>query len=324
MSAELELSPMRFFEEAKHMLIKKDLLGFVSKISVAIELSRNNEEMLAKSTFLEATGLSNFNQHRKALESISEALKYNDRTEVFTLKKLKGVSKGYLGFMEESLKIFKELITETADINLLVGVYLNISWVHLLLKNPNEYNLEEAKHYLDLANEHFDSLSNRRKLKVLNNYSVYYFYKDEYDKAIELLEDSIKYCEEQYLPDIYNNLSELYLKIAETEDSVVAEVANEYLKKAEILATTNNNNLTLGYIFYTMAMIKLREDQLFTALDTLYLSFEFFKKAEAHIKACDTLLKINELTDDYKHSSLQSFRENLKNKLKNTQYYDKC
>ncbi len=322
MSAALELSPVKFYEEARKMLEKKDLLDFVSKISVAVEVSRNNKEMLAKTTFLKAKGLIDFNQHNKALDCIEEALEYNVGAEAFELKKYKGVAKGFLGKANQALKIFKELTFETNDINLLVGVYINIAWVHLTLKNnnPDERNLEEAKHYLDLANEHFDSLSNTRKWKVRDHYSVYYYYNEKYDKAIEILEDSIKYCEEQYLADVYSNLAEFYLK---SDTDGISIIAKEYLEKAEILATTYNNDLALGYIFYTEAMIELREDQLFTALDTLYLSFEFFKKAEAHIKACDTLLKINELMDEYKHSSLKSFRENLKNKLKDTPYYEK-
>ncbi len=181
--------------------------------------------------------------------------------------------------------------------------------------------MEETKKYLELAQLNFNSIPDDLKWKVYNNSSVYYFYKGEYEKAIELLEDSIQYCKEENLADVYNNLAELYLKTS-NEDDGVPEVVNEYLKKAEILATTYNSNLALGYIFYTTAMIELREDQ-FKAFEALYLSFENFKKAEATVKACDCLMKINELMDEYKHKSLNSLRENLKNKLKDTPYYDK-
>ncbi|MCK4259625.1 MAG: hypothetical protein KAX49_11645 [Halanaerobiales bacterium] len=320
----VNLAPASFYEDAKKMLEKKDLLEFVSNISVAVEASRNNKEMLAKTTYLKAKGLITFNQHSKALSCIDEALEYNIGVKAFELKKYKGVAKGFLGKANQALKILKELTTETDDINLLVGVYINIAWVHLSLKNNNSdgRNIEEAKHYLDLANEHFDSLSNRRKWKVRNNYSVYYYYKDEFEKAIKILEDSIKYCEEEELPDVYNNLAKLYIKIS--EDDSVSEVAIEYLKEAEALGTIYNKTISLGYTFYFKAEIELIEDQtIFNALDALYISFEYFKKAEATVQACDTLLKINELMDEYKHNSLKSFRENLKNKLKNTPYYEK-
>ena len=294
----------------------------MSNISIAVETSRNNKEMLAKTTYLKAKGLITFNQHAKALGCIEEALEYNIGAETFELKKYKGVAKGFLGKANVALEIFKELTTETDDINLLVGVYINIAWVHLTLKNnnPDERNLEETKHYLDLANEHFDSLSSRRKWKVRNHYSVYYYHKERYDKAIEILEDSIKYCEEQDLAEVYCNLAEFYLK---SDPDGISEIAQEYLEKGERLATTYNNDLVLGYIYYTEAMIELRDNQLFTALDILYLSFDYFKKADATVKACDTLMKINEVMDEYKHNNLKSFRDNLKNKLKDTPYYEK-
>lgn len=293
-----ELLSVRLYEEAKEMLEKRDLLEFISKISTAIEVSRN-KVMLAKTTYLRATGLIAFNQYVKALDFIEEALEYNTGTEAFELKKVKGVAKGYLGEMEEALKIFKELTHESNDIDLLVGVYTNIIWVYLTLKkkNLNDQYLIETKHYLDLMNQHFESLSNKLKWKVYNNYSVYYFYKNEYGKAIEFLENSIQYCKEEDLAHIYNNLAELYLKSNESDVSIRAE---EYLKKAEIIGTKYNNIISLGYTFYFKAELDLREDQLFRALDTLSLSFEYFKEAGAHALVSESVLKINKLMDEYK------------------------
>lgn len=304
------------------MLEKKDLIEFVSNISIAVETARNDKEMLAKTTHLKAKGFIDFYQHNKALGCIEEALEHNTGAKAFELRKYEGVAKGFLGNADEALEIFKELTDITYDINLLVGVYINIAWVHLSLKNnkSDQHNIEEAKHYLDLADKHFDSLSNRRKWKVRHYYSLYYYYKERYDKAITILEDSIKYCEEQDLAEVYCNLAEFYLK---SDPDGVSIIAKEYIEKAEILATTYNNELVLGHIFYTEAMIELRADQLFTTLDILYVSFEYFKKAEATVKACDTLMKINELMDEYKHSNFKSFRDNLKGKLKNTPYYEK-
>lgn len=100
----------------------------------------------------------------------------------------------------------------------------------------------------------------------------------------------------------------------------VSEITNQYLDQAELLGTKFKNHLVLGYIFYTKAMIEIHEEQRFKALDTLYLSLEFFKDAEATVKACDTLLKIHELMDEYKHQSLQAFQDNLKYRLKDTSY----
>lgn len=315
------LSPEKYFQEAKQMLTKNDFVEFLMKIGNALLLSKNDKEMFARTTYLHVQGLIAFNQYSKALESIEVALKHNSGEEAFDLKKCKGLAQGYLGKANEALEIFRELLTESDDINLLVGVYINIAWVNLtLIKNKELHNMEEVKHYLDLAEEHFESLSNRHKWKVRNAYSVYYFYTEEYEKAIEILESSMKYCEEEEIPDVYNNLAELYLKISEKDGSDNSEVIKKYLDQAEVLGTKYKNNLALGYIFYTKAMIELREEQRFKALDTLYLSFEFFKDAEATVKACDTLVKIHELMDEYKHQSLQSFQNNLKYRLKGTSY----
>lgn len=316
----LVLSPVKYYEEAKNMLEKKEFVEFVSKISKAELLANNDKEMLTRIKYLKAHGLIRFGQHTKALEYIDEALEYNiDGAKAFELKKNKGLALAYLGDVSEALEIFEGLITESKDVNLLVGVYINIAWIHITLnKNTDECTLEEVKYYFDTVEEHFDSFSNRIKWKVRNTYSVYYFYKRDYEKAIEILEDSIKYCEEEYLADVYNNLAELYLKIAEEDENDISEVAKEYLEKAEVLGTKQKNNLVLGYIFYTKAMIQLREGQLFKALDTLYLSFEFFKDAEAPVKACDTILKINEIMKEYEHNSLKTLRENMKSKFKDT------
>lgn len=321
----LVLSPAKYYEEAKNMLEKKDFVEFVSKISNAILLAGNDKEMLAKTTYLRAMGLISFNQYSKALECIEEALEYNiDDVKVFELKKNKGLALGYLGEINEALGIFKELIAESSAINLIVGVYINIAWIHFTLtKNTDEHTLEEVKHYFDSVEEHFESFSNKRKWKVRNIYSVYYFYKKDYEKAIENLENSIMYCEEEDLSDVYNNLAELYIKIAEEDHSAVSEVAKEYLEKAEILGTRYNKTISLGYTFYFRAGAELMEEQFFSALETLYLALEHFKEAEATVMACECLVKINELMDEHKHNGLKALKENIKNKLKDTPYYEK-
>lgn len=78
-----------------------------------------------------------------------------------------------------------------------------------------------------------------------------------------------------------------------------------------------NKTLSLGQTFNLKAEVELREDQFFTAIDTLYLSFEYFKKSEATVLACECLLKINELMDKYRHNNLKSIRNYLKQRLAN-------
>lgn len=310
----LATSAKKYFEEAKEMLKEKDLIEFVSKISIAELLSNNDKEMFGKVIFLKVQGLFNFHQYEKALEIIPIALDSNAGQDVLKLKNYEGVISGFLGEINKAKKIFKELIDEIEDIEFLIEVYLNIIWVYLNLdKNTTEeHKIEVAKKYLDLAKEHFNSVSNSLKWVILNNYSVYYYFLKNYEKAIEVLEDAITYCTQEDLPDIYINLAEIYM---EFEKESINIKAKEYLDKAEILATKYNNDLALGYTFYTKAMVELSEDQLFKALDSLSLSYEYFKNAKAYVSVSDCVSKINELMNEYKLNNIKVLKESLQEKM---------
>lgn len=201
---------------------------------------------------------------------------------------------GYLGELKKAEEIFKGILNEINNTEFLVETYLNIVWVNLSLyrNESNEQNLEEAKKYLDLANKYSDSVSNNKKGKLNINFSVYYFFKNEYEEAIRLLEEAINYLEEKDLPEVYNNLAELHLKF-EGED--VSELVKEYTEKAELIGEKYGKTLEVAKSFYTRSMAELRDEDFFTALDTLHLSFEYFINAEAYSFAFDCLMKINEV-----------------------------
>lgn len=304
----LELSPIKFYNTANNMLEKKDLIEFITNISKAELLSARDQEMYSKTLFLKAKGLFYFNQHKKALEAIKSALEYNSNEDMLNLRIYEGIIHGYLGEFDKAIDIFKTIITQTEDKLILAKSYLNITWVYLGFdyNKLDDKKLNESKKYLDLVNEYFEALSNKMKLRLLTNYSVYYYFKEEFKKAIELLEACIKYCQEQDLSDVYNNLAELHIK------SDILETAKEYLEKAEILGSKYSKNISLGHTFKYKAEVELLEDQLFTALDTLYLAFEHFKNAEATTLACDCLMEINKLMNDYKNNSLKALTNSLK------------
>ena len=320
--AALTLFPEKYYEKAQNMLQKKDLLGFVSNIYVAIEAAEKNSEMLKKATFFEAEGLFKFNQHKKALESIERALKYNTGKEVFNLKNNLGKVKGYLGELDEAIKIFKDLIDQTEDVSLLTILYINIAWVYLSLdkNDPSEERLTEIEQYLKRAYEYMTSLSNELKWKICNTYSVYYFYCKDYDRAIELLKEAILYCDEKDLSYIYGNMAEIYLKI---DDADVSHFIEEYTQKAEVIGQKYKDSIALARTFYIKAMSELKRDQLFTALDTLYLAFEYFKDAEAYPLAFECLVKINQIMSDYKVDRLHALKDSIKAEFNGTPYYKK-
>lgn len=299
-------SAKKYYEEANEMLKNRDLDRFLLKIDIAELLSKTDKEMFAKIMFLKVKGLFSFCQYKKALENMPIAIEYNSGNELLRLKAYEGVMLGYLGETIKAEEIFLELIgeIEETEIEFLVEVYLNIIWVYLTLcEDPETHKIEEAYKYLKLSKNNFDDLPNRFKWKILNSFSVYYFFKNEYYKSIEMLENAIQYCEEKNLADIYTNLAELYMSLDKTEISVKAE---EYLKKAEIIGAKYNDAISLGYTFYSRAEAEIREDQLFRALDTLSLSFEYFKEAGAYALLSDSVLKINQLMDKYKNY-LQKF-----------------
>lgn len=325
MTDKMEFSFRRSYEKAENMLNEKDLVSFMENIGIITVLSVN-KELLAKTFFLKVKGLYEFRQLKKALKSIPQALKYCiEEEQLLQLEKYKGSIFGYLGKLKEAENIFKEILdknTRSDNTNFLVGIYINLIWISLL-KYRNESqseNLENAKKFLDKAYSNFESLPNRLKVKVFNNYSVYYFYKKEYDKSINFLEQGLDFCEEKDLPRLYNNLAEIYLK---SDENGVSELVKEYTKKAEVIGAKYDDKLAQAKAFYTNAMVALRENQFFTALDILYLSFEHFKDAEAFPYAFDCLLKINEIVSKYKIDCLKSVKDSLKIQLQGTAYYEK-
>ena len=123
----------KYYEDAKEMLEKKDLAGFMECIGSAKILAGTDKNLLAKVTYLKVEGLYSFNQFKSVKNAVAEALQYNKGDEAFRLKEYKGIALGYLGEIERALKIFKALINESENNFLLTRIYINISWVHLTL-----------------------------------------------------------------------------------------------------------------------------------------------------------------------------------------------
>ncbi len=320
--SELNLSAKVYYEKAEEMLEKKDSLGFMENIGICKVLSDKDSIQLAKVTFLKIKGLLAFSEYKKVLESISEALEVNKGLDFFRLKQFQGIALGFLGYFKDSLKIFDEIQNSIVDQDLLIEVYSNKVWINLLLyRNNKDSNiLENIKRYLDLLNERFENISAKVKGRININYSVYYYYKEEYEKAIKILLDSFELFTENELPPIYNNLAEIYLK---SDQFSVSDKVYEYTDKAEIIANRYSDYLSLGKSFYTKALAELKDDQIFTALDTLYLALEYFKKANATPFAFDCLVKINELVNNYKIDRLKSLKKTLKENFRDTPFYQK-
>ena len=77
------------------------------KIGIAIEAAKENKDLLAKATFLSVEALMQFKQHTKVIEYIPLALKHNHGANEFRLKEYYGTAKGYLGYVDETIDIYK-------------------------------------------------------------------------------------------------------------------------------------------------------------------------------------------------------------------------
>ncbi len=324
MSTVVAFSPGKYYEDAQKMLEKKDLLGFVSKIGIAVEASMNDPEMKARATYLESKGLMEFYQHTKAIESIDEALKYNTGAEAFELRKLQATARGFLGKFNQALNTYKVLLDEANDNIAVVRICINLSWAYLMLnrENPEELNFEEIKKYLDQANQYFNEIPDFLKVKLLNNLSVFHFYKGDFDKSISVLKEAVNYAEEKDIPRLYNNLAEVYLEYREQCGIEITSIS-DYLDKSETIASKYDDKLAMAVSFFIKGKLELMDDQMFTALDTLFLAFTHFTEEEAYSYSLEVLLKINEVVSNHKAECMRIMQKKLNNKARSNPYYEK-
>lgn len=308
----MEFTATYYYQEAQKMLEKKDFADFMSNIGSAIAIAKTNlredNDTYTQTLVLKVKGLLAFNQYNKVVEVVDQILQENKDINTFDLEKYKGVACAYLNEPKRAVKIFEKLIPETNDTETLNVLYLYLAWALLLIerKSTNQLTLDLVKKYLDIADSNFDLLTKRQKMSLLKNYSVYYFYKKDYDTAIQKLEEALPYCEENDLASIYVNFAELYFPADEFGTSTKAL---QYLHDAEVLSEKNKDELTVGKVYLTKAMFEIREDQLFTALDSLYLALTLFTRLEAYIYAFNCLLQINNLEGRCKESSLARKQE---------------
>lgn len=318
-----KIRAQNFWLEAKKMLGQQDFVEFMTNISKAEIFAENDPEELAKITYLRVEGLFAFNQYKKVLENLPVALKYNTDKQLLRLQSYKGVSLGYLGRLVEATSTLTQLVDQATDhVDIFVRACLSIAWIYLTLNkdNINEENLEHAKTYLDKANVHFEAIPNFHKWRICNNYSIYHYHKNDHDRAIEFLKKSIEFCEERDLPYVYENLAEIYLQFDGID---MYEEIKTYTQQAEVIANKYQDKIAIGRAFYIQAMSELKDNRFFEALDTLYIAFDYFNKAEAYPFAFDCLVKINELLSEYKVDRLKALKDSLKNKFKDTPFYEK-
>lgn len=306
------------------MLEQKDYTEFLWNLSKADLLAEQDHEMIAEISYLKVQGFFMFNQYKKGVEFVEDALKYNKSEKALRLKNCKGIMLGYLGELSAARQVFLDFINDVKEVGLLVEVYLNLSWVvgtQYKLEKETKY-LEELKQYLDLAHAHFNDVSNLMKGRILDNTSFYYYSIGNLEEAISIGERAVNYFEEKDLPAIYNNLAAMYLEL-DRKDGGCSVKTSEYMDKAEVLGEKYENNIEIGMSQYNQALARLQEGETISAIDMLSSACEYFKKAQALTQLCDCQIKINELLSQYKEEQLKALRDTVKRDLEGTSLFKK-
>lgn len=304
-----------YLDHAENALKAKDLEEFLRYVGNAESIVTDTETM-ARITCLRARGLFLLKRYDSALRAIEEAMQFpQSEKDVVRLKKSKACIMTYLGKYKESLQMLKQLTTETSVGLLLTEVYQNLAGTLLESYKAEPYDaiLEEAKLYLDLAFKAVEDLDSKKNQRIiLSNYAEYFKFKKDFDMAIEMYEEELKYCSEQQLPEVYNDLAQLYLQRNEEGD---LRIMDQYLHDAELLASKYDNDLELAKTLYTKGLSKMDSSDFVQVMDCMYIAYNNFISAGALHYAMDCYDKICEISDALKSEFISSVKGKLTKNL---------
>ncbi len=321
MSGTTIVSAEKYFVEAERMLEQKDSMAFMENISYASLLSSNETKLYSKVIFFKAKGLFLLREYDKALNVIEEALRYNNGDDRIRLLKYRGLIATYRGLFKEAINIYERVLVETDNIELQTEIYINLSATYLAMYRTYEEDkkyLDEASKWLKATDTYFELLKKDVNKKLICiNYGEYYYLFGNIDKAIEMQEQAIQYCQEGELPEVYNNLAELYVMIE------CLSKAEEYLREVELLGEKYHNNLEIAKGFYTTSKIYLLNEEYLRAVDSLYMALDFFIDAEALPYAFKCFCKILEVSKQFDNMCVNSLQKGIKGYFKNTLFYEK-
>ncbi len=297
-----------FYQNAEKSKKYNDVVSFMENIGSAKAIAIGNDRLYSKAIRLHVTGLFSLSKYQETLKVIPEALLYcADSNDYFAIKSIEGLIYLYFGELSTGLNILLELQEKAVGSNEIVEGYLNLftGFSYRFEAFGLEKDLKEMKKYLDLIELDVDSTTNYLKSTYLNNVGVYYYYKRDLEKSIEYLEEAAKYYSEEKLPFSYRNIASTLI---EFEKDGISEKTKNYLREIEIIGTKYQNYCSIGRGLYLQALVELGEDQVFTALDTLNLAFEYFMKAERYSIAVECLEKSNEILNNYTSKELKSLK----------------
>ncbi len=306
-------TPQVYYNQALTSLDEHNLASFMESIGAAKVLAvTNNPDLLPGINFLKIKGLFKLKEYQILINSITEALTDQTGNNLFKLQCYYGLAQLYTGQIEQALVTMTKAQQQAAGSESSVEGYLNIvmGYICQYITTREEAALDQCKHYLDLIEPHLPNVSNMLRYSYCNNYGVYYFHRRDLENSLQYIREAVQYCPEHKLPSLYNNLSDVLLKA--DPDGLPVDV-EKYTNLAETIGLEHKDYTEVGRAFYLKAQFELRDDQLGTALDSLYMAFEYFKTAQALKFAIETLEKIQNLLQQLTSNEFITIGGKIKN-----------
>lgn len=307
-----------YLEKAEESIRQKNFEDFMRFIGGAEAVSADADSW-SQLLYVKAKGFYRFGKWEHALEAIETALAANQNMKNYVrLAKFKASILAYKGQYREAMRLLKELLAQTDDHYLRSEIYINISWVLLeyYKREPMDETLDEVKFYLDEADEimmKVDSLDKKRR--ILNNYAEYYKFKKDYESARKMLEEELKCCTESELPEVYNDLAQVYLEQGHED------VMEKFLHDAELIASRYDNDMEVARALYTKAIALMKRNErndLISVIDSLSIAFYNFTSCGAYNNAFDCFITITEVCDTLKHDCATTLKEQIKEMFSET------
>lgn len=310
----------KYLQQAEEALKTGSLDDFSRYIGNA-ESVASDEGTLARVLFLRAKGLSVFRRFQSAIKAIDEALQVS-QSERDRVRLLKGKANiyTYTGKFRDSLRVLKEIMTQTSDEYLLSEIYLSMAGTYLMFykAEPSDSILDEAKFYLDEAYKAIEQYDNNYKKRlVFKNYGEYFKLKRDYDMSIEMLEESLKYCEESQLSELYVDLVQLYLERNAEGD---LETLKKYLHDSELIASKFENEFDMARTFYMVAKIVEISGDYIKSLDYLHIACNNFLDIEAYSNAFECYKELVRVSGLLNNDFVSSVRERISRQFEETGY----
>jgi len=185
----------------------------------------------------------------------------------------------------DSLQNVLSIHIEKNDTVNIFKTYYSIS--NKLYKNNRYY---EANIYLNKAIKFANTI---QKIKIYNRQGIIYWYKGEYDKAMNLYQIELKLCEKtnnkKWLAMSLNNIGFIYAEYNKHDKTL------EYYKKALKIRKEINDKKGIGLSYNSIGRVYLKMDSLDKSLKYCNLSLKIFRSIKYFKGESNTLNNIGNI-----------------------------